>query len=52
MAKRRYGHKAGDRGGVIPDKALPRRLRGYDEYDVHTFKEGPIRRLLDAIRDR
>ena len=30
---------------------LPKRLRGYDpEYDVHTFTEGPLARLLGKRR--
>lgn len=31
--------------------SLPRHLRGYDpEYDVVTFKEGPLKRLLGRKR--
>ena len=48
MAKKTYGHTVGRDGKArVQDQSLPRHLRGYDpEWDVVTFKEGPMTRLL------
>jgi hypothetical protein len=41
MAKRTYGQ---DNGKVVNLSKLPKGMRGVDpEYDVHTFKDGPMR---------
>ncbi|MDP9798305.1 hypothetical protein J2S43_006817 [Catenuloplanes nepalensis] len=48
MAKQ-YGHQP-DRNGRPVVAAIPKQLRGYDpDWDVHTFTEGPIKRLLGAL---
>jgi hypothetical protein len=48
MAKKTYGHKVDSKGRVQrTEQTLPRHLQGYDpEWDVVTFKEGPLKRLL------
>jgi len=52
MAKKQYSHRIGPGGRieVVETPTLPRHLRGYDEYDVHSFKEGPLKRLLSRRR--
>ncbi|ROP29521.1 hypothetical protein [Couchioplanes caeruleus] len=53
MAKREYGHRLGRNGKPqIVETTLPRHLRGYDEYSVHSFTEGPIKRLLSRKHGR
>lgn len=48
MAKREFGHRVGKNGRVeVVETTQPRHRRGYSEYDVHTFTEGPISRLLN-----
>lgn len=46
MAKKTYGHTVNGKGKVqVSGKKLPKGMRGVDpEWDVHTFKEGPLRR--------
>jgi hypothetical protein len=47
MAKREFGHRVGKNGRVERvETTLPKHLRGYDEYSIHTFTEGPLARLL------
>lgn len=52
MAKKTYEHCIDSRGRVqVRGKALPKGMRGVDpEWDVHTFTEGPIARLLNRKR--
>jgi hypothetical protein len=52
MAKQTYGHTVGRDGRPrVQNQSLPRHLRGYDpEFDVVTFTEGPLRRLLGRKR--
>jgi hypothetical protein len=49
MANREYGHRVGKNGKAeVVETSLPRHMRGYDpEFDVHTFKEGPLSRLFN-----
>lgn len=52
MARKTFQHTGFDAKGrpVVSETAstrLPRHLRGYDpEFDVHTFTEGPLKRLF------
>lgn len=51
MARRQYGHRVDKTGRVeVVETSLPRHLRGYDEYSAHSFKEGPLTRLLGRRR--
>ncbi len=47
---REYGHELRNGRPVVVETTLPRHLRGYDEYSVHSFTEGPIKRLLSRRR--
>lgn len=49
MAKT-YGHKRVNGKLRAVDETLPRHLRGHSPDDVHTFKEGPIKRLMGRNR--
>lgn len=51
MAKKEYGHRVSRTGRIeVVETSLPRHLRGYDEYSVHSFKEGPLKRLFSKRR--
>jgi hypothetical protein len=51
MAKKTYGHRVTSKGvEIVQEAKLPRHLRGYDEYSVHSFTEGPLKRLLSKRR--
>ena len=52
MARKTYGHSIGKDGRPrVQDQSLPRHLKGYDpDFDVVTFKEGPLKRLLGRKR--
>lgn len=49
MVKKTYGHTVSSSGKVrVVGGKLPKGMRGVDpEFDVHTFKEGPLRRLFN-----
>jgi hypothetical protein len=51
MAKKTYEHRLGSDGRVkVVGTSLPRGMRGVDpEWDVHTFTEGPLTRLLSRL---
>lgn len=48
MAKKTYGHTVNGKGKArVVEHKVVKGQRGIDpEWDVHTFKEGPLRRLL------
>jgi hypothetical protein len=48
MTKKTYGHTFDRHGKArVVEHKVPKGMRGIDpEWDVHTFKEGPLRRLF------
>ncbi|GAB7049516.1 hypothetical protein [Catenuloplanes indicus] len=49
---RQVGHHINDAGRAVVSP-IPKRLQGYDpDWDVHTFTEGPIKRLFGALTSK